>query len=163
MATNLRASLVVSYGGKGGPRSGHIREGRRGVADPQFTFQANKTPALRLNSDLGLRFPPEFLATVPTNGGKLTYLRQEISGGLDQFSTYQHKFLERYFAFIVDSCDHSAEALDAGLSWSGGLFSANDFIFSALWPLPDCVVSRSTDAGSERVGNFDFVFWSGHQ
>jgi hypothetical protein len=163
MAKNLTASLVVSYGGKGGPRSGHIREGRRGVANPQFSFQASETPPLRLNSDLGLRFSPEFLANVPTNGGKLTYLRQEIAGALDQFSTYQHKFLDRYFAFIVDGCDNSAGAIDTSLSWSGGLFSANDFIFSALWPLPDCVVSRSTDAGSEPVGNFDFAFWSGRQ
>ncbi len=72
MAKNRTASLVVSYGGNGGPRSGHIREGRRGVANPHFAFQADETPPLRLNSDLGLRFPPDFLATVPTNAEKLT-------------------------------------------------------------------------------------------
>jgi hypothetical protein len=103
------------------------------------------------------------LATVPTNGEKLTYLRQEIAGALDQFSTYQHKFLDRYFTFIAESCDTTAETLDTSLSWSGGLFSANDFVFSALWPLPDCIVSRSAEAESEPVGNFDFAFWTGHQ
>ena len=134
-------SLVVTYGGKGGPRSGHIREGRRGIANPKFSFQADETPTLRLNSDHGLRFPPDFLATVPTNTEKLTYLHREIAGALDQFAPYQHKFLDRYFAFIVDRCANSAETLDRNLSWSGGLLNSNDFVFSALWPLPDCTVS----------------------
>lgn len=154
-------SLTIIYGGKGGPRSGHIREGRRGVANPSFTVRANETPPLRLNSDLGLRFPPDLLSTIPTNAEKLAYLRHEIAGSLDLFANYQRKFLNRYFDYIVDSCAGAAECLKASLAWSGGLLHAEDFVFSALWPLPDCTLTLLTDAGSQPVGACDFAFWTG--
>lgn len=155
--------LTITYGGRGGPRSGHIREGRRGVANPSFTVRANETPPLRFNSDLGLRFPPDFLSTVPTNAEKLTYLRHEIEGALDLFANYQRKFLVRYFAFIVERCAGAAAALDEKLAWSGGLLRADDFVFSALWPLPDCTLAPSDDAAAEPLGACDVAFWTGRQ
>lgn len=154
-------SLEIRYGSRGGPRSGHIREGRRGVANPSFTVKAGETPPLRLNSDLGQRFPPDFLSTVPTNEQKLAYLRHEIAGALDLFANYQRKFLDRYFDFIVDRCADAVTELDSGLAWSGGLFRAGDYAFSALWPLPDCTLTLSTDTGPQAAGTCDFAFWSG--
>lgn len=154
-------SLTMTYGGKGGPRSGHIREARRGVAHPSFTVRANETLPIRLNSDLGLRFPPDLLSTIPTNEEKLAYLRHEIAGALDLFANYQRKFLNRYFDFIVDRCAGAAERLEAGLAWSGGLFHAEDFVFSALWPLPDCTLTLLTDTGFQPAGTCDFAFWTG--
>lgn len=154
-------SLEIRYGSRGGPRSGHIREGRRGVANPSFTVKAGETPALRLNSDLGQRFPPDFLSTVPTNEQKLAYLRHEIAGALDLFANYQRKFLDRYFDFIVDRCAEAVTELDTGLAWSGGLLRAGDYAFSALWPLPDCTLTLATDTGPHAAGTCDFAFWTG--
>ena len=154
-------SLEIRYGSRGGPRSGHIREGRRGVANPNFIVRAGETPPLRLNTDLGQRFPPDFLSTVPTNDQKLAYLRHEIAGALDLFANYQRKFLDRYFDFIIDRCAGVATELDAGLAWSGGLLRADDYAFSALWPLPDCSLTLSTSEGDKVAGTCDFAFWSG--
>ena len=156
-------SLTIAYGRRGGPRSGHIREGRRGVANPSFTVRVNETPPLRLNTDHGLRFPPDQLSKIPSNSEKLEYLRQEILGSLDLFAQYRRSFLDYYFAFIIDRCRDAAPVLGKGLEWSGGLFGAEDFVFSALWPLPDATVTLSTDAGDEVMRDFDFVFWTGRQ
>lgn len=154
-------SLEITYGNRGGPRSGHIREGRRGIANPSFTVQAGETPPLRFNTDLGQRFAPDFLSTVPTNELKLTYLRHEILGALDLFANYQRKFLDRYFDFIVNRCAEAAAGLDEELAWSGGLLQADDYAFSALWPLPDCTLTLSTDDERHAAGSCDFAFWSG--
>jgi len=156
-------SLTIAYGRKGGPRSGHIREGRRGVAAPSFTVRANETPPLRLNTDHGLRFPPEHLAQLPTNRDKLDYLRHEIAGALDLFGPHQRFFLDRYFAFIADRCRTAAVELDRRVAWSGGLFDAEDFVFSALWPLPDASVSLSDGNTHAPLGVFDFAFWDGRR
>jgi hypothetical protein len=154
-------SLEITYGNRGGPRSGHIREGRLGVANPSFTVAAGKTPPLRFNTDLGQRFPPDFLSTVPTNEQKLAYLRHEIAGALDLFANYQRTFLDRYFDFIVKRCAEAAADLDSDLAWSGELLQADDYAFSALWPLPDCTLTLSTDGDRQAAGNCDFAFWSG--
>jgi hypothetical protein len=156
-------TLIIAYGRRGGPRSGHIREGRKGVANPSFTVRANETPPLRLNTDHGVRFPPDQLSKVPGNPEKLEYLRQEILGSLDLFAQYRRSFLDRYVAFIADRCRDAAPDLGKSLEWSGGLFDAEDFMFSALWPLPDAAITLSTDAGDEALGDFDFVFWTGRQ
>lgn len=154
-------SLEITYGNRGGPRSGHIREGRLGVANPSFTVRAGETPPLRFNTDLGQRFAPDFLSTVPTNEQKLAYLRHEISGALDLFANYQRTFLDRYFDFIVNRCAEAAAELDPALAWSGGLLQADDYAFSALWPLPDCTLTLSTDGDRHAAGSCDFAFWSG--
>lgn len=154
-------SLTIAYGRRSGPRSGHIREGRRGVANPSFTVRPNETPALRLNSDHGLRFPPEQLAQLPTNDDKLNYLRHEIVGALDLFAPHQRAFLDRYFEFITDRCQEAASELEKRLAWSGGLFEAGDFVFSALWPLPNAEVIVSGEAGGKSLGAYEFAFWDG--
>lgn len=156
-------SVTITYGRRGGPRSGHIREGRRGVANPSFSVRADETPPLRLNSDIGLRFTPELLSTVATNDQKLTYLRHEIAGALDQFAIYQRRFLDHYFTFIGDRCADAAAALQSSLAWSGGLLRAEDYVFSALWPLPDCSLDLSNDSAVQTIGSCDFAFWSGRQ
>lgn len=156
-------SLTIAYGRKGGPRSGHIREGRQGVANPAFAVRAGETPPLRLNTDHGLRFPPEQLAQLPGNREKLDYLRHEIAGALDLFAPHQRSFLDRYFAFITEQCRHAAPALAERVEWSGGLFAADDFMFSALWPLPDATVTLSDGRGDAALGPFDFAFWDGRR
>lgn len=157
-------SLTIEYGRKGGPRSGHIREGRRGVPDPAFTVRPRETPPLRLNTDHGVRFPPEQLSQLPGNAEKLAYLRQEIAGALDLFAPYQRAFLDAYFAFITDQCQSAARALAERVNWSHGLFRADDFVFSALWPLPNARVILFGDGGHEQdFGDYDFVFWDGRR
>lgn len=157
----MHHSLTITYGRKGGARSGHIREGREGVADPAFNFHPNKAPPLRLNTDHGLRFPPEQLARLPTNRDKLEYLKHEIAGALDLFAPYQRSFLDRYFAFITGQCRDAAPVLAGRAEWSAGLFDADDFVFSALWPLPDASVTLSDGKEDTALGAFDFVFWDG--
>lgn len=152
--------LTITYGRKGGPRSGHIREGRRGVAEPSFTVTPGETPALRLNTDVGLRFPPDRLAKLPDQEKKLDYLRFEILGALDLFAQYQRRFLERYFQFITARCRDAAAELSAAVAWSGGLFAAEDYVFSALWPLPDVRITRAS-GDDDALGDFDFAFWTG--
>ena len=154
-------SLTITYGRKGGPRSGHIREGRRGVANPAFTLVPGETPALRLNTDVGLRFQSDQLAKLPGNQDKLDYLKYEILGALDQFAQYQKAFLDQYFAFISARCHEATPVLSRALGWSAGLFVPDDFIFSALWPLPDAQVTYSDERGETVLGDFDFAFWTG--
>jgi hypothetical protein len=155
--------LTITYGRRGGPRSGHIREGRRGVADPRFELTPGETPALRLNTDVGLRFQSDQLAKLPGNAEKLDYLKFEILGALDQFAQYQKAFLIRYFAFISARCQEAAPALSRTLDWSGRLFSPDDFAFSALWPLPDARVTQTDESGETVLGDFDFAFWTGRR
>lgn len=156
-------SLTITYGRKGGPRSGHIREGRRGIADPFFTVTPGVTPPLRLNTDVGLRFQPDRLAKLPDHRKKLDYLRFEILGALDLFAQYQRRFLERYFQFVEARCRDAAAELSAATAWSGGLFSADDYIFSALWPLPDARITLASDGRATALGDFDFAFWTGRR
>jgi len=156
-------SLTITYGRKGGPRSGHIREGRRGVANPSFTMTPGVTPPLRLYSDVGLRFQSDQLAKLPGNREKLDHLKYEILGALDLFAQYQRAFLERYFAFVPERCREAAGELSQALAWSGGLFAPDDFIFSALWPLPDARVTRAAAAGETEHWDCDFAFWTGRR
>lgn len=156
-------SLTITYGQKGGPRSGHIRDGRRGVADPSFTVTPGKTPGIRLNTDLGLRFQSDQLAKLPGNQEKLDYLKYEVLGALDLFAQYQRTFVDRYFAFIPQRCREVHEELVAALAWSEGLFTPDDYVFSAFWPLPDAQIVQQTAAGEIPVGAFDFAFWTGQR
>jgi len=155
------ASLKITYGSKGGPRSGHLREGRSGVSNPSFLVSPHRTPPLRLNTDVGVRFPPDQLAKLSGNREKLNYLRFEILGALDLFAQYQRQFLDLYFSFIATQCQDADHELTQALAWSDGLFSAEDFVFSALWPLPDAQVSFLCDEGERNLGGFDFAFWTG--
>lgn len=155
------ASLKITYGSKGGPRSGHLREGRSGVSNPSFLVTPHRTPPLRLNTDVGVRFPPDQLAKLSGNREKLDYLRFEIFGALDLFAQYQRQFLDLYFSIIVTQCQDADRELTQTLAWSDGLFSAEDFVFSALWPLPDAQVSFLCDEGERNLGDFDFAFWTG--
>ena len=157
------SSLTITYGRKGGPRSGHIREGRRGVSDPSFTVTPGETWPLRLNTDVGLRFQSDQLAKLPGNQEKLDYLKYEILGALDLFAQYQRTFLDRYFAFIPRRCRETASELARALDWSGGLFSPDDYVFSALWPLPDARVVLRAEDGETVLGDFDFAFWTGRR
>lgn len=157
------SSLTITYGRKGGPRSGHIREGRSGIANPSFTVTPGETPALRLNTDVGLRFQSDQLAKLPDNQAKLDYLKFEVLGALDLFAQYQRVFLDQYFAFIPARCRDEASDLVQLLEWSGGLFTPEDYIFSALWPLPDVRVVQRADYGEIELGTFDFAFWTGRQ
>lgn len=157
------SSLTITYGRKGGPRSGHIREGRSGAASPSFTVTPGETPALRLNTDVGLRFQSDQLAKVPGNREKLDYLKFEILGALDLFAQYQRAFLDRYFAFIPARCLDAEEELAAALAWSDGLFVPEDHVFSALWPLPDAQVVLHAAGRDTLLGDFDFAFWTGQR
>jgi hypothetical protein len=159
----MTTRLTITYGRKGGPRSGHIREGRRGVADPSFTVTPGETPALRLNTDVGLRFPPDGLAKLPDHEKKLDYLRFEILGALDLFAQYQRRFLERYFAFIAARWRDAETELSDAVAWSGGLFAPADYVFSALWPLPDARVTGGASEEATPLGDFDFAFWTGRR
>ena len=50
------------------------------------------------------------------------------------------------------------------MRWSHGLFRADDFVFSALWPLPNARVTSTGDDGAEHdFGACDYVFWDGRR
>lgn len=134
------------------------RDGGHGTA----LVERGRTAGVRLNSDDGRRYPPERLSEVPDNAAKLKALKEEIARDIDLFARHQRAFLDLYFAFIdAQVADHSA-ALESRLAWSGGLFTAADYAFSAWRPLPNTAIALLTDGQAKQgVLTCDVAFWTG--
>lgn len=140
--------------------------GRRGTGDSgdrSLAIVPDRTPALRFNSDRGVRYRPERLAEIPDNAARIERLRDELIRTLDIFAKHPRQFVEIYFRFIAQRVDAERAALDRALAWSGGLFGADDWIFSALRPLPRAMVLESEGQQNAAARVYDFAFWTGRE
>jgi hypothetical protein len=133
-----------------------------GAPADTLTLEPGATPALRLGSDDGARFPPAFLADLPDTVRKLQHLEADIARDFDVFAKNPRRLLDLYFDFIAARPDAEADALERRLRPLGGLFRVEDWAFSALRPLPNAAVfdADAPDATSAVVLH-DLAFWTG--
>ena len=125
-------------------------------------FAAATTPPLRFNSDDRVRFPPSFLADIPDTATRVARLKSDVSRDLDVFAKNPRRLLDLYFDFIAARLDAERAALDQLLRPLGGLFRVEDWVYSALRPLPNAAVFDADDPEPPRaVVTQDLVFWTG--
>jgi hypothetical protein len=134
------------------------------AADQTLLIEPGRTPALRLNSDTGRRYPPERLTELAGADAKLAALQEEAARGLDLFARHPRRFLALYFQFIGGRLEAERQALEERLAWSGGLFTHRDWAFSALRPLPRAALAEIADGRVRPVTSVaDFAFWTGKE
>ncbi len=113
---------------------------------------------LRLNNS-----PYQFdeLTIVPRAGTpaeRLAFLRDYHVELCDAYARSQRRFVELYFQFIGRVIADARPELEQRAATFGGLFSWEDFAFSALRPLPQAHLPL----GREPV-RADFAFWTGER
>jgi hypothetical protein len=134
------------------------------AADQALLIEPGRTPALRLNSDTGRRYPPERLTELAGADAKLAALQEEAARGLDLFARHPRRFLALYFQFIGARLEAERQALEERLAWSGGLFTHRDWAFSALRPLPRAALAEFADDRLRPVTSVvEFAFWTGEE
>lgn len=150
--------LAIAWGRKPRrPLSPTQLRARAEQGDGALLLRPGQSPALRLNSDFGLRYPPDRLAELADNAAKLTRVKSDIERDVDLFARNSRRFLDLYFRFIQAQVSAQASAIAAKLAWSGGLFTPDDTVFSALQPLPNAVYAGANGP----TGQCDFAFWTG--
>jgi len=143
-------TLVIPYG---------TAEWRAETNAPKVEIEPEAHDPLRLNDG-----PYEF-TDLPEKAGsgsaaeRLAILEDHIAGFCDQFARRPRQFLALYFRFIAETVRTDRAAIDAKVKPFGGLFTADDFGFSALRPLPRAHLPV-TDGKRVRV---DFAFWTGER
>lgn len=162
----MTESTALAEAAAGGEPRLVLRWGRKGPDDfgvHSMAVMPGRTPALRFNSDLGMRYRPERLAEIPDNAAKVERLKSDLMRSLDIFAKHPRQFVELYFRFIAERIEVEKAALERTLLWSDGLFGAGDWIFSALRPLPLAAVVEPEGQGRAATPVYDFAFWTGRQ
>jgi hypothetical protein len=114
---------------------------------------------LRLNNG-----PYDFGETPPNAGTgtvaeRLAILREHITGQCDMWAKRPRQFVALYFRFIEGVIAADRADIEAHIAPFAGLFSGDDFVFSALRPLPR---AHLPVADGQRV-RVDFAFWTGER
>jgi len=161
----MRQRFHVVFGRRQAPavvlqRLASLRQGE--ASANAIALEPGTTPALRLGSDDGMRFPPDVLAELPDTLHKLQRLKADVARDFDVFAKNPRRLLDLYFDFIAARLDEEAETLRQRLQFLGGLFRVEDWAFSALRPLPNAVVIDAEAAGApDVVVLHDLAFWTG--
>ena len=160
----MRQSYVIAYGGKTPP----VLPVATLTADPRlaeqhgvFVAEPGRTPALRFNSDRGVRYGPNVLTELPDTASKLARLKSDCARSLDLFARNRLRFLDLYFEFVEAQVAAASAALDQALAWSDGVLRRSDWVFSALRPLPDALIGFTGPDPDDAPLRHDFVFWTG--
>lgn len=125
-------------------------------------FESGTTPPFRFCSDEQVRYPPSFLADVPDTATKVARLKSDVLRDLDVFAKNPRRLLDLYFDFIAARLETESVALEKLLRSLGGLFKVEDWVYSALRPLPNAVVFDPDDPETPPVAEpQDMVFWTG--
>jgi hypothetical protein len=133
-------SLVISYG------TAELQP--RG---PAVTIDTGANDPLRLNDgpysyDEGTQGPG------PSAAERLAFLRDHLTELCDLWAKRPRQFVDLYFRLIDRVMQRDRAALEERARRLGGLFTADDYAFSALRPLPRAHLN------GVRV---DFAFWTG--
>ncbi len=120
-----------------------------------------ETPAIRLNADDGRRYGPERLAELADNAARLEALKEEALQSIDAFSRAQRSFVDLDFRYVAERVAERSAEIDPRLGWAGGLFRADDLLFSALKPLAGVIAAAPGGSGETVVAAGDFAFWTG--
>ncbi len=74
----------------------------------------------------------------------------------------QKLFLDRYFEFIAARVEHDSDNLKAKIAEFGSLYRYEDWVFSALRPLPQAWLNTTAgDYDPAALIGVDFAFWTG--
>src|SRR5215469_9425060 len=119
--------LIIPYG---------TAEWRPDTNGPQIAIVTDARDPLRLNDG-----PYEFSELPPTAGTgsvavRLAILRDHLTEFCDQWAKRPRQFVSLYFLFIDGVIAADRAAIDAHVAKFAGLFTAEDYAFSALRPLP---------------------------
>ncbi len=126
---------------------------------PRVEIDAAARDALRLNHG-----PYEF-TDLPEKAGsgtaaeRMAILRDHITGFCDAFAKRPRQFVALYFRFIDAVIAADRGEIEARVKPFGGLFTADDYAFSALLPLPRAHLPVT---GDQRL-RADFAFWTGER
>jgi hypothetical protein len=140
--------LIIPYG---------TPEWRPDTNGPRIAVDTDARDPLRLNDG-----PYDFSELPPAAGTgtvaeRLAILRDHLSEFCDQWAKRPRQFVSLYFRFIDSVITADRPAIEAHVAKFAGLFTAVDYAFSALRPLPRAHLSVGGDA---RVP-VDFAFWTG--
>jgi hypothetical protein len=119
---------------------------------------------LRINGgalDLPPSAPPE--ADTPMTARVAAHLKRLYGG----WNATAGRFLDQYFAFLARQIDCHRVEIEARLAPLGGLFRAEDFIYSAPLPLPHAFLVALAQPASQVAADpadfvrTDFAWWLG--
>src|SRR5258708_1410081 len=141
-------SLVIPYG---------TAEWRPDSNAPRVEIDPDAHDPLRLNDG-----PYEFSelpakAASGTAAERMAILRDHITEFCDPFAKRPRQFVALYFKFIDGVIAADRAEIEARVRPFGGLFTAPDYAFSALRPLPRAHVA----VGEDQRLRVDFAFWTG--
>lgn len=142
--------LIIPYG---------TAEWRPETKAAQVAIETDARDPLRLNDgryDFA-ELPPA--AGTGTVAERLAILRDHLTEFCDLWAKRPRQFVALYFRFIDGMIAADRTVIDAHLARFGGLFTADDYAFSALRPLPRAHVPVAPD---KRV-RVDFAFWTGER
>ena len=118
---------------------------------PRVTVDLTSREPLRLNHG-PYSYDEITQGSGPTAAERLTFLRDHLTDQCDLWAKRPRQFVALYFHLIERVMQRDRAAIEEKTRRLGGLFTAEDFAFSALRPLPRAHLS------GVRV---DFVFWTG--
>ena len=111
------------------------------------------TAPLRLNTE---PLPPDVLVAAADHAARIAAATQWLHDLCGDYAPPRRHFITAYFAFIATHiADHRAELAEA-LARYDGLYSPEDWTWSALRPLP-----RAWLPASDRLLPADIAFWDG--
>lgn len=142
--------LIIPYG---------TAEWRADRSGSQVAIDTGARDPLRLNDG-----PYDFTELPPAAGTgtvaeRLAILRDHLTEFCDQWAKRPRQFVALYFRFIDSVIATDRALIEAHVKKFGGLFTADDYAFSALRPLPR---AHLPVAGDQHV-RVDFAFWTGEQ
>ena len=150
VARSDEMKLLIPYG---------TAEWRPEARGPEIAIETDAHDPLRLNDG-----PSDFAELPPAAGTgtvaeRLAILRDHLTEFCDQWAKRPRQFVGLYFRFIDGVIAADGAAIDAHVAKFAGLFTAEDYAFSALRPLPR---AHLPVAGDTRV-RVDFAFWTGER
>ena len=104
--------------------------------------------------------PP--LGDLRDTAAQLGFLRVHLQRHCSLWDRGQKLFLDRYFEFIALRVEQDRDELTAKIAEFGSLYRYEDWVFSALRPLPQAWLNTTVgDYGPAAMIGVDFAFWSG--
>ncbi len=125
----------------------------RGVShdDPRLPGVFLNDQPLRLNSE-----PHRGEIAAPDHATRVAVLRAALCAACGDYAREKYRFVHRYFNFIAGELEASRAALEQDLLPYARLYTADDWTWSALRPLP-----RAWIPAGENLLPASFAFWDG--
>ena len=136
--------MRILYGLEGLPRDPH---------NPRLPRVTVGSAILRLNSE---PLPADLAPVEPSHAGHLVALRDWLLAQCGDYAADRRRFVESYLDWVAASIAAHRPALQQRLARFDGLYTPEDFLWSAPRPLPRAWLER--DGQWQRV---DMLFWDG--